>query len=416
MSLQADKPTSVSWVIPDLVGGGVGPACKYAAMAVARNPGWKCTVVSLHGSPSDMVDSETGVRFVSLGLTDEFPRRFLEWLCQYRPDILITNDVPWIESAFPYFPSQTLHIIQLHALLKRYRDAAIQNHQWINGVVCVGSTIEAALKNDFARVGFRGKLGTVHNGACFPPLSNQQRRADSIRLLFMGRLDALVKGAFDVLPILTHLRSEGVPFSLTIAGGRNQLLEHKLARKGLLGMVHWAGRVSHSECFGLAASSDVFLMLSRTEAFGMVTIEAMSMGCIPIAYDIPSGNREIIKHEQSGLLLPLGDFKRVALAIRRLHEDRHYLGRLAIGAISRARTDFGEEALGKRVTDFLGQVLAAGTKVCERASGLPPKGNPWARTSQAGYQRVPPAIRAWLRYQVGCRPRLAHWLLQLWPQ
>jgi glycosyltransferase involved in cell wall biosynthesis len=53
------------------------------------------------------------------------------------------------------------------------------------------------------------------------------------------------------------------------------------------------GRVPHEDCNKLAAQADVFLMLSREEPFGIVAIEALSMACMPIAYDVGSGPAEI---------------------------------------------------------------------------------------------------------------------------
>ena len=49
--------------------------------------------------------------------------------------------------------------------------------------------------------------------------------------------------------------------------------------------------------------SSIFLMTSRTEAFGMVLIEAMASGVPCIAYDCPSGPRAIIKNGENGFLI-----------------------------------------------------------------------------------------------------------------
>lgn len=51
------------------------------------------------------------------------------------------------------------------------------------------------------------------------------------------------------------------------------------------------------------SQSSAFLMTSRTEAFGMVLIEAMAFGLPCIAYDCPSGPRTIIEQKVNGFLI-----------------------------------------------------------------------------------------------------------------
>jgi hypothetical protein len=162
----------------------------------------------------------------------------------------------------------------------------------------------------------------------------------------------------------------------------------------------------------LAAESDVFLMPSRKESFGMVTIEAMSMGCVPLAYDIISGSTEIIEHGKSGLLLPLGDFMAWARAIQSLHEDREQLRRLSEGAMHRARIEFNEMTVGGRLCEFLEKVKAhAQDHPAERLPGLPPETASVTAKGRFNYQRLPPRLREWLRNTVSSSPRLSSWWL-----
>ena len=53
--------------------------------------------------------------------------------------------------------------------------------------------------------------------------------------------------------------------------------------------------------------SSVFLLTSRTEAFGMVLIEAMASGVPCIAYDCPSGPRTLIEDGENGFLIEDGN-------------------------------------------------------------------------------------------------------------
>lgn len=143
----------------------------------------------------------------------------------------------------------------------------------------------------------------------------------------------------------------------------------------------------------------------------MVTVEAMSMGCVPIGYDTPSGTTEIIEHGKSGLLVPLGDFKGWALAVQGLHQDRVHLDALAAGAMERARTFFSAQVMGGNLKAFLRDVMAhAPGHPATREVGLPPETPVLYQRPRRGYQRLPAGLRGVIRNWVCAKPRLANWL------
>lgn len=404
------RPARVASVIPSLTAGGIGPVCRYAAESLARQIGWAVTLVCLHDPPGASHD-DGGFRVAGLGLDGNCPREFLAWLSAHPQDLIITSDVSRLEPAFRFLPPETRHVVQIHDSGRRYRDVAVRNARWVEGVTCVGRHIEAPLRRSLETAGFCGVLRTIHNGANFPPPQARPPFAGPLRLLFLGRMDAL-KGVFDFVPILRRLKRLGVPATLNLVGGDNEALRRRFARTGLADMVHWAGRVPHAQCYRLAAESDLLLLPSRKEAFGMVTIQAMSMGCVPMAYDIPSGSTEIIEHGRSGLLVPLGDFRAWAAAIRELHENRGRLAALSAGAVERARGHFNAELMGARLAGFLRDVLEHAAKHPARRSAGVPAAEPavYARPPR-GYQRLPAGARGWIRNWVCARPRLSYWLL-----
>jgi len=156
-------------------------------------------------------------------------------------------------------------------------------------------------------------------------------------------------------------------------------------------------------------------MLSRKEAFGMVTIEAMSMGCVPIAYNVTSGNIEIIENKKSGILIPIGDFESCANAINSLHKNREHLLRLSEGAMHRSRTQFNETMMADRLCSVLKQVQKnAEIHKSDRKLGLPYEVSPRFQTKYSFYQLISPTIRNWLRNRIGAYPRLCVWFLKHW--
>lgn len=83
--------------------------------------------------------------------------------------------------------------------------------------------------------------------------------------------------------------------------------------------------------------ADAFLLTSNYEGWGMVIIEAASFA-LPIVMTDVGCAREVIKNNESGLVIPVGDQEKLKQAMTRLIEDenlREKLGQGARAAISR---------------------------------------------------------------------------------
>lgn len=88
------------------------------------------------------------------------------------------------------------------------------------------------------------------------------------------------------------------------------------------------------------------LLTSSYEGFGLVLIEAMSHGCIPIAYDIRYGPSEVIDHEVNGFLTD--SVEGVTSAIERLiRMDPAEIAKLRTAARSKALT-FNDENITRK--------------------------------------------------------------------
>ena len=67
--------------------------------------------------------------------------------------------------------------------------------------------------------------------------------------------------------------------------------------------------------------------------------EGMAAGCACIGSDVV-GLRELISHEQDGLLVPEGDAEALARALRRVIESPEWARQLSIAARQKAERDF----------------------------------------------------------------------------
>ncbi|MCA1773660.1 MAG: glycosyltransferase family 4 protein, partial [Halomonas sp.] len=82
------------------------------------------------------------------------------------------------------------------------------------------------------------------------------------------------------------------------------------------------------------AGLDVFAFPSRNEGLGSVILDVMQLGVPVIATDV-GGISDIVKHEQTGLLIASGDANALANGIMRLKDSAALRQRLAEGATER---------------------------------------------------------------------------------
>ena len=122
------------------------------------------------------------------------------------------------------------------------------------------------------------------------------------------------------LPVLLHafrrLTQRWPQAALLIAGtGPERAPLQRLAAKlDIADQIHMLG-FQHDVCPVLAAL-DVFVLPSRWEGFGLATLEAMAAGLPVVVTDVP-GSRDLVQHEQTGLVVPPNDSDALAQAIAR---------------------------------------------------------------------------------------------------
>ena len=185
------------------------------------------------------------------------------------------------------------------------------------------------------------------------------------RIVFaLGRM-TYYKG-FDLLIDAAATLGDNV---VVLIGGGGELLDTlraKVAHSGLSDRVHLLGRIADADLPSYYEACDLFCLpsLMRSEAFGLVMLEAMSLARPVVATNIVgSGVPWVNVHGDTGLNAEPGDVSSLATAIRQVLDDPALGQRLGEGGRRRYEAQFTID----KMTEALTRVYAA-IGVCPASS------------------------------------------------
>lgn len=392
------------WLVPNDHGGGV-ISVALSCCRQAEAAGHDVTLLTLVESEGH-VEEHVTFQNESLRLSpndSDAPRALVRWLQENPQEVLFVNDCSPVHPALPHIPSGIRTVFVVHDTARQYWTPAVRHESVLDGIVAVSEVVADQFQG---RLDAPDACRVLHNGTLYPsdiPVRAPGERADD--LLFLGG-DKPFKGAHDVLNLWPRLVEKGFSESLHWYGRVEDPFRRRVRSLPEAARVQVHGRVPRSEIFERAAASTVLLVPSRVEPFGMVTIEGMGMGALPVAWDIDTGTREIVEPGTTGFFATLGDVE--ALADRVMTACQRHEG-LYENAVDVARTQFSEEAMWERYSSFLDELQTWPTADRPEAEQTPPRYTPPTRY----FQWLPSGLRDALRSAIGRSPTLSYWLRNL---
>ena len=155
--------------------------------------------------------------------------------------------------------------------------------------------------------------------------------------LFCAKLQRW-KGPMDLLEAFAQANVPNSYLAYAGDGPERGDLERRTAELSLADRVRFLGFVNQSQLPSVYCASDLFVLPSLFEPFGLVVNEAMLCG-LPVAVsDCVGAKFDLVRPDENGYVYPAGDVEALAAILRRILPDAEKRARLGAAAKRRMET------------------------------------------------------------------------------
>ena len=200
------------------------------------------------------------------------------------------------------------------------------------------------------------KIHCINNGININEI-NSTLNSKSINLINNPVISILIigsiiefKGQHDAIQVINNLKKNNFNINLKILGDGDKMyvneLKNLVKELGVEEYITWLGfRNNVSEYL---QNADLLFVCSKYETFGMVIIEAMSVGC-PVIATRTGGIPEIITHGFNGLLYEVGNLKDLTDKTISIIENQNLYSMISKNAIETASNYYNVEKYSRRI-------------------------------------------------------------------
>jgi glycosyltransferase involved in cell wall biosynthesis len=272
-------------------------------------------------------------------------------------DVLFIHDSPYVQAGIPSLPDRILVFTVLHSMLESMLDNASGNLSSINKIITVSpylSKLLAAQKQvESEKIEYIPT--SVINQQDIPVLPKQEIGK---KMLFIGRIEHAEKAVM-ILPDIIRKVLEDTPIScLHIFGEGSDMeaLQEKIIQYGLRDFMIIKGYLPYQQLFDTLAQYDFLILPSFFEGQGLVVLEAMAMGVIPIASRLEGRTTVWVEDGAQGFLADPGDPDDFARVISQ-NINRKDLLEISENAKMVVRKGFTFEKMKERYTQLIADEL-----------------------------------------------------------
>ncbi|MGB3694601.1 MAG: glycosyltransferase family 1 protein [Spirulinaceae cyanobacterium] len=343
-----------------------------------------CRTIRLTAGPEDFVPRQE-----IFGYREEFVAQFLQFMEQENIDYELIHSNYWISGWVGLELSQKLAIPLAHT----YHSLGAVKYESVSAIPMIATTRLAVEKRCLENadrivatspqekehmrslVSKQGNIAIIPCGTDiehFGGISKAEAREklgidpQAKVVFYVGRFDPR-KG------IETLVRAVGQSewqdkndLKLIIGGGsrpgqsdgiERERIEEIVAELGIEQKTEFPGRIGDEELPLYYAATDVSVVPSHYEPFGLVAIEAMASGTPVIASDV-GGLQYTVVSEETGLLAPPQDAEAFAKAINRILDDSQWRDQLGGNARKRVEEKFSWQGVASQLNELYVQLIA----------------------------------------------------------
>jgi glycosyltransferase involved in cell wall biosynthesis len=221
------------------------------------------------------------------------------------------------------------------------------------------------LITDIVKAGIRQQnIQFIENGVDLTELEMHRKEfplaATSLNAPHFGYIGQLIarKGIADMIQAFNLVFSRYPQAKLTLIGDGDQRAELEALAASLpcSAAIEFLG--FRQDRLQLSTKFDIFLMTSSLEGIPRCLMEAMIVGTPVVAYDIP-GVDQLINHELTGLLAPLGNWQQFAEQCIHLIEQPDLYNRVAVTGRQLVDQRFSAKRMTDEYVQLFRQLLAS---------------------------------------------------------
>lgn len=186
-----------------------------------------------------------------------------------------------------------------------------------------------------------------------PFLTEKCTYPDSIKIFFTGRL-VYYKGVDVLIKAFNQVKSNCELF-IAGTGILERELKEKVRKYGISDKVHFLGFLLEKQLKQAYADCDIFVLpsVAKSEAFGIVQLEAMVYGKPVINTNLPSGVPYVSVHGKTGLTVQPENPRQLAKAIETLCRNKTLREKFGQSARERVLTDFNQKYIIEKLSGIM---------------------------------------------------------------
>ncbi|MCL5074916.1 MAG: glycosyltransferase [Chloroflexi bacterium] len=353
--------------------GGIESHLRLLCRHLARQPDLEVSILVANTGRRTVIEQDDGVRLIRAGQLFTLARTPLSWslfrwVARLPADIIhLHSPYPWGELSYLLAGRSRGMVLTYHSDIIRQKGLLRLYEPFLWRVLERADRLIASSPNYIETSPYLRRFSS--KCVAIPPGIELQRfqRVDETQVqairqcygtpivLFVGQY-RYYKGLDILLQAMAGLSIK----LLFIGPGLAQNLQSRVHLLRLEDRVHFLGEIPDADLPAYYHACDVFVLpaVERSEAFGLVQLEAMACGKPLVCTELGTGTSYVNIHEETGLVVEPGNPTALGQAIERLLSDPLLYQRLSQGAIQRVTQHFRHDIMVQRTLELYRKILS----------------------------------------------------------